>query len=86
MSPQTHIHCTHEHTHIHTHTHTGLGKRASLIEKNQAERNLIAAVWPEEGEKKREVSNRKGREGWGETRRQRGRKRQREKTQREKTH
>lgn len=57
---------THTHTHAlwythSTYTHTeGCGKWASLIEKNQAERNLIAAVWPEGGGKKREVSNRKG--------------------------
>lgn len=58
VSPQTHSQhsSTHIHTDRHTHTHRGrereLGKWASLIEKNQAERNLIAAVWPEGGGKK----------------------------------
>lgn len=34
------------------HTQRAEGKQLSLIENNQAERNLIATVWPEGGVKR----------------------------------
>lgn len=79
VSPQTHS--EHRNTHVHIDRHTQrerereLGKWASLIEKNQAERNLIAAVWPEGGGKKNRRWAIEKWERWGETRRHRGRKR-----------
>lgn len=46
---------SHTDTSTHKHTQRAEGGRQSLIEKNQAERNLIAAVWPKGGAREREA-------------------------------